>query len=322
MDTDDSSNNSEPNIQYTSLELRETISMLKTYISLLESATETSKVDQSQVAKESWKLLHDAATSHDESDVQTELCRNISQFAKVQCIDFERNSRFIFEISNPGNITRNDSYTMEVLIDGDGRGKLGKCVLPDFINVTDILWRYPIDDLNNVKHILKTCQLNIDCYFRRLKQVIELKNLFLKIQNGFIYHNNNVTLIRLAMHNVKDVYTSDTHDAAVYLHYHTDETRPYKLSATTINVEGKRSLLHRRLNMYFMPFLKKDLSLAFMQIISSYVEFIWQKVIVESKENVELYEYEDKIETEDDSGYVDIYLCRRDKSLKRKEGEM
>lgn len=163
--------------QGTSCELLETISMLKSYISLLENTIKTTNVDQSQATKESLKLLHDgeAATSHDKPDVQTELCHNIYQFARVQCINFERDSGFIFEISNSENIAKNDSYAIEILVDDNGCGKLGKYTLPDFINVHNILWQYPIEDLNNVKHFLKSCKHNIDCYFCRLKQVNELK---------------------------------------------------------------------------------------------------------------------------------------------------
>lgn len=151
--------------------------MLKTYISLLESTIETSKVDRPQVTKESVKLLHDGktTTSHDKPDVQTELCHDIYQFAKVQCINFKRDSKFIFEISNSENVMENYSYSMEILVDNDGRGKLGKCVLPDFINVHNILWQHPIDNLNNVKYFLNSCKHNIDCYFRRLKQINQLK---------------------------------------------------------------------------------------------------------------------------------------------------
>lgn len=151
--------------------------MLKTYISLLESTDEIPKVNRFQVKKKLVKLLDNGktTTSHNKSDVQTELCHDIYQFAKVQCISFKRDSRFVFEISNSEYVMKNYLYTMEILVDNNGRGKLGKCVLPDFINVHNILWQYPIDNLNNVKYFLNSCKHNIDCYFYRLKQINELK---------------------------------------------------------------------------------------------------------------------------------------------------
>ncbi|XP_071572405.1 uncharacterized protein [Temnothorax nylanderi] len=323
----DNSNSSESSSPGTRYELLETISMLKTYISLLESTIETPEVEQSQVTKESSKLLYSgegAAVSRDKPDVQTELCRNIYQFAKVQCINFKRDSRFIFEIPNSENIVKSDLYTIEILVDDKGRGKLGKCVLPDFINVNSILWQYPIDNLNNVKHFLKSCKRNIDCYFCRLQQINELKILLSKIRNGCVCHNNDVTLIELTMHNVKDVYTYDIHDVIMYLHYHFDEARPYKLYASTNDVGVRSPTFQRRLNMYFVPFLKKDLSPAFMQVINSCVEFIWQKVLVDNEDNVEVYECEERIcENEEDGGYVDQFLYRRDRRLRTtNEGEM
>ncbi|XP_012542077.1 uncharacterized protein LOC105839956 [Monomorium pharaonis] len=330
MDTDCSnSSNSDLPIQETKYfkqqSIFETISTLKKHVSLLENTIKIFKVNYSQIKRETLKSLDgEAGTSYDKLDVQMELYHDIYQFARVQCISFERDSRFIFEISNPESIVKNNSYTIEVLIDDDGYGKLGKCVLPDFINVNDILWQYPIDDLNNVKHFLKSCKHNIDCYFRRLKQVNELKNLFLKIQNGSIYHNNDFTLMELILYNIEDVYTNDIHDVITYLYYHADETRPYKLSANTIEADVRPPFFYKRLSMYFMPFIKNDLSSAFIQIVNSYVEFIWQKVIVENEDNVEIFEckatilYDDEKNTE----YVDYFLCRRDRSSERNEDKM
>jgi len=71
-----------------------------------------------------------------------------------------------------------------------------------------------------------------------------------------------------------------------------------------------------------MPFLRKDLSLAFMQIINSYVEFIWHKIMVDDEDNITVYEYEEKVYENEEDGYVEQFLCRRNGSLKTSEGEM
>lgn len=162
--------------------LLEKIAILKTYVCLLESTTETPKLRQAQLAEIQSKLLHNSeATFHDVSDVQscqnwnTELFCDISQFTEMPCIKIEQNSKFVFEVSNAKDIAKKDIYAIEILIDDNGHGKLGKYTLPDFINVHNILWQYPIDNLNNVKNFLKSCKHNIDCYFCRLKQVNELK---------------------------------------------------------------------------------------------------------------------------------------------------
>lgn len=149
------------------------------------------------------------------------------------------------------------------------------------------------------------------------------QNLFSKIRNGCVYYNNDVTLVELTMYNVKDVHTCDIHDVIMYLHYNSDETRPYKLYASTNDIEVRSPSFHRRLNMYFMPFLRKALSPAFMQIINSYVEFIWQKIMVDDEDNITVYEYEEKVcENEEDEGYVEQFLCRRNGSLKTSEDKM
>lgn len=134
-----------------------------------------------------------------------------------------------------------------------------------------------------------------------------------------MYHNNDVTLIELIMYNVKNVYSYDTHDVIVYLHYHSDKTRPYKLHTTTNDIEIESPSLYRRLNVYFMPFLKKDLTSAFMQITNSDDEFIWQKVIVDNEDNIEVYECEETVCENEEDEYVEYFLCRRNK---RNENEM
>ncbi|XP_011872825.1 PREDICTED: uncharacterized protein LOC105564780 isoform X2 [Vollenhovia emeryi] len=148
-------------------------------------------------------------------------------------------------------------------------------------------------------------------------------NLSSKIQNSCVYHNEDVTLVELTMYNVKDVCTYDTYDVAICLHYYSDETRPYKLYTSTNDVVARSLSFYRRLNTYFVPFLKKDLSPAFMQIINSYGEFIWQKVMTANEDDTEVYEYEEKVcENEEDDGYVDQFLCRRDRSLKLRASEV
>lgn len=149
---------------------------------MLESTIETPKSKRSKLAEIQSKLLHNGpTTSRNTPNVQswwnwnTELYCDISRFIGIPCIKIKQNSKFIFEMSNAKDIAKRNLYAIEILIDENGHGKLGKCVLPNFINVHDILSQYPVDDLNNVKYFLKSCKHHIDCYFSRLKQVDELK---------------------------------------------------------------------------------------------------------------------------------------------------
>ncbi|XP_029168024.1 uncharacterized protein LOC114938306 isoform X2 [Nylanderia fulva] len=64
-------------------------------------------------------------------DVQTELCYELYQFVGLRCREFNEDSRLVFEIcSTEQNLTENDMYAVEILINENGCGKLGKWVLP------------------------------------------------------------------------------------------------------------------------------------------------------------------------------------------------
>lgn len=138
---------------------------------------ETPKFGQLQFAKMSLMHNNEIANFHI-PDVQTELCDELYRFVGLRCREFKRNSRFVFEINNieqNDNITKNNVYAIEIMIDESGRGKLGKWVLPMSVNVQKILSQYPIDKLNNVKHFLKSCKHHVDSYLCRLKQLEELQ---------------------------------------------------------------------------------------------------------------------------------------------------
>ncbi|XP_011171004.1 uncharacterized protein LOC105203797 [Solenopsis invicta] len=295
----DNSINAESSDQKNRAILLEKIAILKTYVSQLEGTIETLKSKQLQLAEiQSNLLCNSGVTNHNVSAVQsyrisnTELYHDIFQVTEMLCVKSDQNLKFVFEISNIKDIEKMNFYVIEILVD-NGCGKLGRCALPNFIDMRNILSRYPIDNLNNVKHFLKSCKHRIDCYFSRLKQIDELKKLFLEIENISISYNYDISLIELAIIGVTDVNTTKLYDVALYLYYNLDETKPYKLSSTVDDVETSLPAVIRRFNKYFEPFLKMDLTSAFLQISEFRNEFVWEILMEEDdKDDIQIYEDE------------------------------
>lgn len=101
------------------------------------------------------------------------------------------------------------------------------------------------------------------------------------------------------------------YDVMLYLHYNLDEIRPYKLSSTIDDSEIPSPALIRRLNKYFEPFLKMDLTSALLQISEFQNEFVWDMFIEEDdKDDIETYEDETD---EENTGVIAQYLHRDDK---------
>ncbi|XP_025269466.1 uncharacterized protein LOC112639499 [Camponotus floridanus] len=289
--------------------LLDEIAILKAHVSLLETMIETPKFGQLQFAKMSLMHRNEVARFH-VPDVQTELCDELYRFAGLRCREFNRNSRYVFEITGTeqnGNDTKNNLYAIEIMIDESGCGKLGKWVLPMSVDVQEILSQYPIDNLNNVKHFLKSCKHHVDSYLCRLKQLKELQGLISDIKNIRISHTLGITLIELIISGIKYVDTDEFYNVMVYLYYKSTAARPYKLSSDTDNDERQSSILIKKLNKYFKPFLKKDLSLAFLQIYESQTIFVWQKVMANDNEDIT------EVSDTSDDGFLTKFLYRGDK---------
>ncbi|XP_072743803.1 uncharacterized protein [Anoplolepis gracilipes] len=252
---------------------------LKAYVSRLETIIEKSKSIKLQMLK--MTLIQDSEiTSSYIPDVQMQLCHKFHQFVGSRCREFNQKLRLVFEInSTEQDVKKNDLYAIEILIDKNGRGKLGKWALPT-INVQEILSQHPIDDLNNVKHFLNSCKHYIDSYLCRFKQLEELRDCLFGVTSIDISHNPEITEIELHILRMKDRDTDKFYNVVLYLSYESAGVRPYKLISTA-DISKQLPSLDRKLNKYFGPFLKKKLSLAFLEISKSQTKFMFPKIIVD-----------------------------------------
>lgn len=127
-----------------------------------------------------------------------------------------------------------------------------------------------------------------------------------------------ITRIELTMLGVKDIDSGDTFNVSLYLCYNFAEVRPYKLLPDTEENERPSTDLLERLSKYFKPFLKKDLGSAFQQVSESQVSFVWEKVMADNKDSIEICNESG----DEDVGFLSKFLRRSDKeATKRPENK-
>lgn len=121
-----------------------------------------------------------------------------------------------------------------------------------------------------------------------------------------------ITLIELLISGIKDIDTDEFYNVMLYLYYESAAARPYKLSSDTDNIEKPSPILVKKLNKYFKPFLKEDLSLAILQISKSQTIFMWQKIMANDNENIT------EVFDKSDEGFLTKFLYQGDKKRQKK----
>ncbi|XP_072764208.1 uncharacterized protein [Anoplolepis gracilipes] len=263
-------------------------SKLKAHASRLKAIIEEFKSIQLQMSKMAF-VHNNENTKFYIPDIQMQLCHKLHQFAGSQCQEFDKNLRFVFEINTEQNVKKNDLYAIEILIDENGRGKLGKWALPS-INVQKILSQHPIGDKssifkNNIKSFLKSCKHHVDSFLCRFKQLDKLQDLLCGILNVEISKNSDLTEIKLHLPRIKDIDTEILYDVILNLFYEPTGVRPCKLLWNT-KPNGQLPGLVIKLKDYFKPFLKKDLSSAFSEISQSQTIFVFSKIIADDNKDI------------------------------------
>ncbi|XP_072764608.1 uncharacterized protein [Anoplolepis gracilipes] len=252
--------------------LSKEIDKLKAHVSRLETIIETFKSVQLQMSN--MVLIHDSKiTKFYIPDVRMNICHELTRFAELRCREFDQNWSLIFEINSniEQDVEKYDLYAIEILIDKNGRGKLGKWALPNTINVQKILSQHPIDDLNNVKDFLKSCKDHVNSYFCRFEQFKELQDFLSRYINIGIRCNPTITEIEISVLKMKAKDTNEFHDALLHLYYKPTGVKPYTLLSTT---DKQLPVLKNKMNKYFKPFMQKNLISAFLKIRESQTKFM------------------------------------------------
>lgn len=124
--------------------------------------------------------------------------------------------------------------------------------------------------------------------------------------------------LELVMSGMKDIESDTVRNVTLYLCYNSAETRPYKLLPDTNDNEKPSAELFKRLNKYFKPFLKNDLSSAFQCVNESQTEFLWKPIATDENGGKILETSDESLEN---AGFLSTCLRRDNKKQKRNKNK-
>lgn len=130
------------------------------------------RVTEKQIPGNPEASSHFDRTSNVEVDLQNDLYR----FAGFHCVRFRRDE-FVFNFTSTNGEQKDNTYAVQIFIK-DGKGKLGKWIMPMSIDMNYILSKTPIDELKNLTSFIKNCKHNVDCHATREEQFLSLKVYF------------------------------------------------------------------------------------------------------------------------------------------------
>nr|XP_012214439.1 PREDICTED: uncharacterized protein LOC105667299 [Linepithema humile] len=243
-----------------------------------------------------------------EADLQNEL----HNFAGFNCVKYHRNE-IVFNFTTPNKLQENNTYAVQIFIK-DGKSFLGKWVMPMSIDMNNILTKTPIDKIENINVFLKNCQHHINCYLERQEQYLKLKKHTSHIKHCKLHFNTGYTQINLEMYGIKDTQKNECLNLIIYIIYHSDEARPYKIEVDTIHENKLSSDRKQRFKVCLKPFKTLELTTAFDQMLAEDSEFIWMKTD-DSDSSMELND----ISSSDEEGFLGELLSNQKRLRKAKK---
>ncbi|XP_029175475.1 uncharacterized protein LOC114943920 [Nylanderia fulva] len=316
METASTSSNNDTNIEQIDEDtekkkLRQEIKSLECLIEQCEQKLNTicfGDVEEHLTESPNLKILpHSRRIPNVEVDLQNELYN----FAGFHCAKFRRDE-IVFNFKPTSKYQKNDTYAIQIFIK-NGKGELGKWVMPMSFDVNDMLSKIPIDKTKNIGPFLKSCQHNIDCYVARQDQFLSLKEYTLHMKHCSLHSNMAYTQISLELYGIHDKENDKYMNLVIYLLYHSHIARPYKINIDTMEEKKLNDDLRRQLKICLKEFKILDLQTAFEKILTEDSAFTWLRTD-DSDSPLELNDTSDS--TED--FVVDLQLNRNKLLRKRK----
>lgn len=244
-------------------------------------------------------------------NVEVDLQNELYNFFGFRCTKFRRDE-MIFNFTSTSKYEKNDIYAMQIIIK-NGKGELGKWVMPMSFDVNDMLTKIPIDKIKNIGPFLRSCKHNIDCYIARQDQFLSLKEHTSHIKHCSLNSNMAYTQIILELYGVHDKQNDKYINLEIYLLYYSHTARPYKINIDTMEDKGLNDDLRQQLKTCLKKFKILDLQTAFDQILTEDSAFTWMQTD-DSDSPLELNDTSNS--TED--FLVDLQLSRNKSLRKRK----
>ncbi|XP_072756998.1 uncharacterized protein [Anoplolepis gracilipes] len=204
---------------------------------------------------------HSKGIPNVEVDLQTELYN----FAGFRCVKFRRDE-VVFNFTSTNEQQKKDVYAVQIFIK-DRKGHLGKWIMPMSIDMNDMLTKIPIDKLENLTPFLKTCKHDIDCYIIRQEQFLSLKKHISYMKHCALQSNTGYTHIILELYGVHDKENDRSMNLIIYLLYHSNKARPYKINIDTMEEKQLSDDLKQRLKICLNEFKLSDLKTAFDKVL-------------------------------------------------------
>ncbi|XP_070168850.1 DNA ligase 1 [Polyergus mexicanus] len=214
-----------------------------------------------------------SSRSREIPNIEVDLRNDLYNFAGLRCVKFRRDE-VVFNFTSTSERQKKDIYAIQICIK-DRKGHLGKWILPMSIDVNEMLTKIPIDKLENLSPFLKSCKHDIDCYIVRQEQFLSLKKHISHMKHCALQSNMGYTHIILELYGVHDIENDRYMNLIIYLLYHSDKARPYKINIDAMEKNKLSDDVRQRLKIYLNEFKKTDLQTAFDKILTEDSGFIW-----------------------------------------------
>ncbi|XP_014479762.1 PREDICTED: probable serine/threonine-protein kinase irlF [Dinoponera quadriceps] len=243
-------------------------------------------------------------------NVEVQLQNDLYRFAGFHCVKFKR-SEIVFNFVSTNEQQKDNTYAVQILAK-DGKGSVGKWVMPMSVDMNQISTKIPIDNLRNLNAFLKYCKHNIDCYIIRQEQYLSLKEHTLHMKHLALHSNIGYMEINLELYGVYDKEDDKYIDLIVYLLYHSDEARPYKVEVDTTAKKKLSDEAKQRLKIYLKEFKLSDLRTAFDKVfMKNNSAFTWTQAD-DSDSPLEIND----TSISDEEGFLEQLQSERKKSLR------
>ncbi|XP_071565111.1 uncharacterized protein [Temnothorax nylanderi] len=200
-------------------------------------------------------------------NVEVDLQNDLYRFAGFRCVKFRRDE-IIFNFISTNEKQKDNTHAVQIFIK-DGKGNLGKWVMPMSIDMNYILSKTPIDQLKNLTAFIKNCKHNVDCYTVRQEQFLSLQKSISHMKHCTLQSDIGFKQISLELYGVHDNESDRYIDLIIHLLYHSDKVRPHKIEVNATNKSKLSDDRKQRLKICLKEFRISDLQTAFDKILDA-----------------------------------------------------
>ncbi|KAF7992775.1 hypothetical protein HCN44_005119 [Aphidius gifuensis] len=181
---------------------------------------------------------------------------------------------FCFDVSSSGN---SDSVFAVQFFINDGKGTIGKYIMPSIDTMDLIIAETPIDQLSGIIPFLNNCKRHLDCFANRRKQYNELQKYTLNLKNIKVDADMGFNLITIYFKQVYDKDTDEFVNITVYCSYNNGSARPHMMNIDMSIEKQPTDDKLKNMKSFLKVFKKKSLYDALQDITdTTHDQFFWE----------------------------------------------